>query len=50
MSLSVRLRMIKETLERIASELPTEEMFMRFSEQVVDTLGSFIDEVEEAEG
>ena len=43
-----RLRMLHRDAERIASDLPTEEMFMRFSEQVVEVIDSFIEEVKEA--
>lgn len=50
MSVLTRLRMLHKTAESLASDLPTEEMFLRFSEQVVDAISGYIEEVEEAEG
>ncbi len=49
MSVLARLRMLHETAEGLASDLPTEEMFLRFSEEVVATISGYIDEVEETE-
>jgi len=50
MSVLDRLRDLYDTAQKLASDLPTEEMFMRFSEEVVDVIGGYIEEVEEAEG
>ena len=50
MSVLARLRMLHEAAEGLASDLPTEEMFLRFSEEVVDTISSYIEEVAEASG
>ena len=49
MSVLDQLKMLHRTAENLASKLPTEEMFLRFSEEVVNTIGAYIDEVEEAE-
>jgi len=50
MSVLTRLKMLHKTAEDLASDLPTEEMFLRFSEQVVSAIEGYIYEVEEVEG
>ncbi len=49
MSVLSRLRMLHDTAESIAGDLPTEEMFLKFSEEVVATISGYIEEVAEAE-
>lgn len=44
-----RLRMLHGDAERISSKLPTEEMFLRFSEEVVNVISDYIAEVEAEE-
>lgn len=50
MSVLDRLRMLHDAAERLSSDLPTEEMFLRFSEEIVAAISGYIEEVEEAEG
>ena len=50
MSVLERLRMLHKNAERLASDLPTEEMFLRFNEDIVYVIRDYIDEVKEAEG
>ena len=49
MSVLNRLRMLHDDAEKLASDLPTEEMFIRFSDEVVSVISNYIEEVEEAE-
>ena len=50
MSVLNRLRMLHKMAEDLSSDLPTEEMFLRFSEEVVNRIEDYIEEVEAAEG
>lgn len=50
MSVRIKLRMLHHDAEKLASDLPTEEMFLRFSEEIVDRIEGYIEEVVEAEG
>jgi hypothetical protein len=47
MSVLVRLKMLHKTAEDLASDLPTEEMFLRFSEEIVSGIEGYIMEIEE---
>ena len=48
MSLLLKLRMLHNDAGRLAPDLPTEEMFLRFSEEIVDRIEGYIEEVKEA--
>lgn len=48
MSVLNRLRRLHDDAEKLASDLPTEEMFLRFSDEVVSAINNYIEEVEEA--
>ena len=41
-----KLRMLHKTAENLASDLPTEEMFLRFSMEVIDAISGYIEEIE----
>ena len=49
MSVLARLWMLYKAAESLAPDLPTEEMFLQFSEDVIDRIEYYIEEVEEAE-
>jgi len=44
-----RLRMLYKAAESLAPDLPTEEMFLQFSEDVTNRIEHYIEEVEDAE-
>ena len=42
----VRLKMLHKTAEALASKLPTEEMYMEFSDEVVNRISDYIERCE----
>jgi len=49
MSVLKRMQALYYAAEGLAPDLPTEKMFLRFSQEVVANISAYVEELEEAE-